>query len=385
MRILMLDNEFPPLGGGMGTANHAVMQRLARLPDIEVDLVTAALGRVAEQEPFAPRMMIYKVPVDNRNIHHSTNRELLAYAAQALPLANKLHQERRYDGCLAWSAVPAGGVAWALNRMTGLPYSVWVSGPDIPGFEQRYRNLYPVLKPTLRAIWRGATPVIAKCADEITMIQRVDRAVRPVYIPNGVDLSHFRPGAPIADDGPLRVVCVGRLIERKGQHHLIAAIRRLKDLGLDVRAALVGTGDSEAAYRKQAQELQVSDRVEFVGYVAREEIPAAYAAAHVFALPSFNEGMSVALLEAMACGLAPVVTRTGGTAELVDEGTNGLVFDWGDVTALTRHLAALARDRELARRMGAAARHRAARFSWDIVTAQFLGVLRRLGAPELAV
>ncbi|MFN8570043.1 MAG: glycosyltransferase family 4 protein [Kouleothrix sp.] len=74
--------------------------------------------------------------------------------------------------------------------------------------------------------------------------------------------------------------------------------------------------------------------------------------------------MSVATLEALAAGLPVVVTRTGGTAELVEERVNGLTFDWGDLDALTAHLARLAADRALARRMGAAARRRAEQFSW---------------------
>ena len=72
-----------------------------------------------------------------------------------------------------------------------------------------------------------------------------------------------------------------------------------------------------------------------------------YAAAHVFVLPSYNEGMSVALLEAMASGLAVVVTPTGGTPELVEPEVNGFIFDWADVDGLTTHLRRFAQDRSL--------------------------------------
>src|SRR5262245_23169216 len=124
MRILMLNNEFPPLGGGTGTVNHALLSRFAQHPDLEIDLITSALGKQAESERFAHRISIFKVPVQNHNIHHSSNRELLTYAARALPLALKLQHTRHYDLCFAWSAVPAGGLAWALQRLTGLPYLV---------------------------------------------------------------------------------------------------------------------------------------------------------------------------------------------------------------------------------------------------------------------
>ena len=85
LRILMLNNEYPPLGGGTGTVNQALLLRFAEAPDLEIDLITSALGKEQESEAFSQRVHIYRVPVNNRNIHHSSNRELLSYAARALP------------------------------------------------------------------------------------------------------------------------------------------------------------------------------------------------------------------------------------------------------------------------------------------------------------
>jgi glycosyltransferase involved in cell wall biosynthesis len=365
MRLLMLNNEFPPLGGGTGTVNLAILQRMASVPGLEVDLITSALGRQAEKDCLAERIRIFKVPVNNRMIHHSSNRELIAYAAQAWSLARRLHRAHSYNLSFAWSAVPAGGVSWALRRQAGLPYLVRVSGPDIPGFEPRYKTLYPVLTPIIRSIWLRAEAVVAKCEGEASMIRAVDQNVPVALIPNGVDLDAFRERIAPPDNGPLRLICVGRLIERKGQYHLIQAVKRLLDQGIDVVLDLIGTGDSQASYEAQARALGMEKKVHFVGYVPREEIAACYEAAHVFVLPSYNEGMSVATLEAMAAGLPLVVSRAGGTTRLVAEGVNGWTFSWGDVEGLTVHLRRLAFDRALARRLGAASRVRAAQFSWD--------------------
>jgi glycosyltransferase involved in cell wall biosynthesis len=234
MRILMLNNEFPPLGGGTGTVNRALLQCFVQEPGLEIDLITSTLGKQREIERFAERIRIIKVPVHNQDIHHASNYALLTYAARALPLALKQHQTHPYDLCLAWSAVPAGGVAWALRKWTGLCYLVRVCGPDIPGFEQRYRRLYPLLRPIIRAIWRGAQVVVAKCTREADMIRAVDDRVEITLIANGVDLATFQPGNIVSDEGSLRLLCVGRLIERKGQHHLIEAVKQLIDAGIDV-------------------------------------------------------------------------------------------------------------------------------------------------------
>jgi phosphatidylinositol alpha-1,6-mannosyltransferase len=377
VRILMLNNEFPPLGGGTGSVNQALLQRLAHVVDLEIDLFTAALGRTPEWEQFSERIRLYKVPVDNRDIHHSSNRELLTYAALALPAALARHRVLPYDFCFAWSAVPAGSVALALRRLCGLPYLVRVSGPDIPGFEERYARLYPILTPIIRSVWRNATLVVAKCDGEAAMIRRVDPSIAPVLAPNGVDVRAFRMAAP-RNNGPLRIICVARLIERKGQRHLLAALRRLRDAGVTATVEFVGTGDAAQAYRAEADRLGIADQVTFAGYVPRERIADHYAAADVFVLPSYNEGMSVATLEAMAAGLPLVVTRTGGTAELVQEGENGLTFAWGDVETLAQHLAYLAANREVVRQMGAASRRRAERMSWDAVAARYLEIFDRM-------
>jgi glycosyltransferase involved in cell wall biosynthesis len=374
----MLNNEFPPLGGGTGTVNQALLMRFAKTPELEIDLITSALGGRPEEERFAERVRILKVPVNNRNIHHSSNRELATYGLRALPLAIKLHRARPYDLCFAWSAVPAGGVACALRRLVGLHYIVRVSGPDIPGFEERYAWLYPILKPFVRAIWRGAETVVAKCEGEADMIRAVDGSAHITLVPNGVDLEAFPPGEPIPDDGPLRLLCVARLIERKGQRHLIAAMKQLVDEGIDVTLDLVGTGDARGAYEAQVRELGLGDRVRFQGYVPREAIAQHYGSAHVFVLPSYNEGMSVATLEAMAAALPIVTTHTGGTKELVVEGANGLVYQWGDVNMLSSHLEHLANNRETVRQMGTASRARAGSFSWSLRVDQYTAILEQL-------
>ncbi len=378
MRILMLDNELPPLGGGMGTANLALLRDFANRPELVIDVITSALDGHREFEQFSERIRIFKVPVWNKNIHHSSNRELILYAMQAAALGYKLHRQTRYDFCFAWSAVPAGGSALFLHLLLKLPYMVWVSGPDIPGFEQRYRNVYKVILPLLRVVWRHATPVIAKCSQEADMLQAVDKKLSVEIIPNGVDLGGFQPGAPAPDSGPLRVFCAARLIERKGQHHLIRAVKQLSDRDVDVLAILAGTGDSFEDYQELARDLGVTDRVQFLGYVPREEIPRHYSTAHVFSLPSYNEGMALAALEAMGAGLPLVLTRTGGTEDLVEEGVNGFTHDWEDVDALAGHLQRLALDRLLVRQMSLASRQRAEKYSWPGIAARYMQLFSNL-------
>jgi phosphatidylinositol alpha-1,6-mannosyltransferase len=378
MRVLMLNNEFPPLGGGTGTVNRAILQRLAIHPELEIDLVTSALGRQYGEERFSKNIHLFKVPVNNQNIHHSSNRELITYAIYGLGLAWKLQRRRPYQVCLAWASVPAGSMALVLHYLCGIRYLLRVSGPDIPGFERRYGSLYPILTPMIRATWHGAERVIVKCREEADMVQRCKPGLQVEIVPNGVDQSLFSTSLGAPDDGPLRLLCVGRLIERKGQRQLIHAVQRLCSEGLNVTLELVGDGDSLENYQSLVQKLGLEDRVTFSGYVPREQIASHYAAAHVFVLPSYNEGMSVAMLEAMASGLPLICTHTAGAGELVQEHgptINGFVYDWGDVDALTAALKCLVLDRKLARQMGTASRVHSKRFTWDSSSQKILELL----------
>lgn len=371
MKILMLNNEFPPLGGGTGTVNQAILNNLNGSTDLTIDLITSSPENIYESETFSERITIYKVPVNRFNIHHASNKVLILYAIRALSYGFRKHRQRKYDMCLAWSAVPAGACALSLKWISGLPYILRVSGPDIPGFEERYKNLYPILKPLIRAIWQNAEIVIAKCSAEAEMIHEIDPSVGVTIIPNGVDTDQYIPGEPLPDEGPLKLICVARLIKRKGQHHLIEAVKRITVQGIDITLDLVGSGDAEGEYRELVKELQIEDLVKFQGYIPREEIPVYYSQAHVFVLPSYNEGMSVATLEAMACGLPVIVSRTPGTEELVREGENGLTFEWGDIDVLTQHLLKLDSDRPLARQMALESRIQAHNFSWDSSSTKF--------------
>jgi glycosyltransferase involved in cell wall biosynthesis len=114
-------------------------------------------------------------------------------------------------------------------------------------------------------------------------------------------------------------------------------------------------------------------------------MPAVYRQADIFVLPSQNEGMSIALLEAMASGLPVVVTDTGGTAELVREGVNGHVVSWADVPTLAGVLARLVHDREIRLRMGRESRRIAKRFSWSAVTREYVELCQRIVAESRAV
>lgn len=378
----MFGNEFPPLGGGTGVVNSHLLTELSAYPEVWVDLVTSSRSpNTYEIEPFAERITLHKVPVDNRNIHHATNRELIRYGWRGLRVSRKLLAQRSYDLSFAFSGVPAGAISYALKLTTGLPYLLSLQGPDVPGFEARYNWLYPALTPVLRRIWRAATVVTAMSAEQQCLAHRTVPSLNLPIIANAVDLDTFHPPDPPRQAGEINIVCVGRLIERKGQHHLLHAFAALRaQSSQPLRLTLVGTGDAERLLRRLVAELHIADAVTFTGFVSHEALPAVYRQADIFVLPSQNEGMSIALLEALASGLPVIVTDTGGTAELVQTARNGFICAWADVPALTAALRLLIQDPRLRHRMGARGRQIASRFSWSTIARQYLDLCMQVAA-----
>ncbi len=382
----MFDNEFPPLGGGTGVVNFHLFEELAAYPDVHVDLVTSSRTRSTyEYEDFSSRIRIHKVPVDNHNIHHATNPELVRYVLRGSRMARRLVRSQQFDISFAFAGVPAGAMSLALWKLYRVPYVVSLQGPDVPGFEARYARLYPFLTPLLRKVWREARAVIAISAAHRALATAFMSDIPIRIIHNGVDLHAFAADRSGRRDGPVRILCSGRLIERKGQHHLLEAFSRLRQGGQsDVHLVFAGTGDREAKLHEQCRQAGLTDHVTFLGFVERERMPSVYAAADLFVLPSQSEGMSMALLEAMASGLPVIVTDTGGSEELVDDGVNGRIVRWADVDGLHAALRECLSVPATLRAMGNVSRSRAGRFSWAAITREYLDLLERVLASPPA-
>jgi glycosyltransferase involved in cell wall biosynthesis len=148
------------------------------------------------------------------------------------------------------------------------------------------------------------------------------------------------------------VLTLARLTEQKGHPTLLRAAAELPEAVF----AFAGDGPLRPELEHEAARLGVEDRVRFLGH--REDVPDLLAASDVFALPSLYEGSSLALLEAMAAGRAVVSSSIGGTAELIEDGANGLLVPPGDVGALSSAIRRLLRDDGLRARLGARGRDR---------------------------
>jgi glycosyltransferase involved in cell wall biosynthesis len=180
-----------------------------------------------------------------------------------------------------------------------------------------------------------------------------------------------------------RILFLGRLGQRKGSYDLLNAASKVAIKRPDLRLFLGGDGELNRV-RETALELGISDKVELLGWVRGEEKERLLASAAVYVLPSYNEGLPMSVLEAMAAGLPILSTPVGGIPEAVTDGVEGFLVNPGDVRALADALDRLLGDPELARGMGVAARRKVERaFSADAVLPSVEALYLEMGARAL--
>lgn len=372
VRVLMLNYEFPPLGGGGSNACKYILKEFAK-KNLDVDLVTSSPSNKFETNKIGDTINIYKLPVNKKDIHFWTQREIISYSFKAYGFIKDLMKENEYNICHAFFGIPCGAIAYLFKEK--MPYIVSLRGSDVPGFNNRFDFQYVFLKPIIKKVWSNAGAVVANSngLKELALKSAPDQKIGVIY--NGIDISEFKPDInKIHDSNEFKIVCVSRLIERKGINFLIEAIRKSKNR--DIKLVLVGEGNQEEELKKLARNSEVSDKVEFKGYLNHDSISDVYKNSDVFVLPSLNEGMSNALLEAMASELPVIVTDTGGTAELVDG--NGFIIEKGSADSIVNALENFMVDRDSIIKMGKRSREIALGLSWANVANKYYTIYEDL-------
>ncbi len=354
-RILILNYEFPPLGGGAGNATYYLLKEYAKDSTLQVDLVTSSVDSF-RTETFADNITIHYLDIGKKgNLHYQSNKDLLTYSFKAYRYAKKLMREgAQYDLCHAFFGIPCGYIAMQL----GLPYIVSLRGSDVPFHNKRYYWLDRLIFQRLsRKVWHEATAVVANSQKlrELALRTSPDQDIQIIF--NGVDINEFQARSERGNGSTLKIIATGRLSKQKGHKYLIEAISDMKDVGL----CLVGDGDQKESLKLLAK--RCGSNVHFVGKVDHEDIKSLLQGSDIFVLPSLNEGMSNSLLEAMACGLPVITTDTGGSKELVRE--NGIVVPSKDVQKLREAIMQLKMDHVRREAMSKQSRTLAVEMGWE--------------------
>ena len=374
-RLLVISHEYPPVGGGGSSGFRDLLQAL---PGAGGDIVTS----LAEGLPSSERQgsfTIHRVGL-RRKINYETSGSraiswlvFAVFTLCAFFKALKLRLTGKYDLLLANYAIPSGLIALPLGMIFGMRTAVNIIEADIldPGTECRepYRG---ILKTAAAAALRGA--------DRLTAISSHIRGQAELhYGTAGIEVVPFPAVLPEVKrvskanagfaDGDILIAFTGRLVKRKG---LDFAVRAVAKLSPEVRFVVIGDGPERAPLTKLAEELGVSDRVIFKGFLSETDKFSLLSACDLFLVPSLHEGLCLAAVEAMHAGLPVITTRNGGISDIVEEGVNGLYTDYGDEAGLREKVRRLMGDAALRARLGAANPSKAAMFLPAAIAGRYL-------------
>jgi glycosyltransferase involved in cell wall biosynthesis len=392
MRIAMVSEHASPLAvlggvdaGGQNVHVAALATELGRLGH-EVEVFTRRDDPgLAPEAPFAPGVRVVHVP---------------AGPSTALPKDELLPWMGDFGRWLAarWAEGAPPDVVHAHFWMSGLA-ALQAAGPAGVPVAQTFHALGSVKRrhqgaadtsPPERVhaegvVGRRADVVIATCSDEVAELARLGvPESRTRVVPCGVDVGRFAPGPGAGDDGSGgRLLCIGRLVARKGVDTVVRALADVPGATLRVAGGPPADrlGDDPEARRllDVAAEAGVAGRVHLLGGVTHEEVPGLIRAADVVVATPWYEPFGIVPVEAAACGVPVVGSAVGGLLDTVQDGVTGVLVPPRDTEALAAALRGLLDDPHRRAAYGRAARRAAvARYAWDRVAAQTAAVYRTL-------
>jgi phosphatidylinositol alpha-1,6-mannosyltransferase len=351
MRTLVVTNDFPPRPGGIQSFVHNLVLRQPAGSVVVYASTWPGAAAFDRAQPFPvvredTRVLLPTPAVGRRAVQlartHGAEAVMFGAAAPLGLLAPRLRRE-------------AG-----IRRVVALTHGHEVGWATVPGGRGALRRIGRSVD-ALTYLGEYTRSRLARALDGLTELRR---------LAPGVDVDTFHPqvdGTEVRHrhglvDRPV-VVCVSRLVPRKGQDQLIRTLPALRRRVPDAALLVVGGGSDRSRLERLARESGVASQVVFTGTVPRAEMAMHYAAGDVYAMPCRSrfgglevEGLGIVYLEASATGLPVVAGASGGAPEAVREGETGFVVDGRDPVQLTERLADLLENRTMAARMGAAGR-----------------------------
>ena len=377
-RVLLVTNDFPPRRGGIQSYLGEFVGRLVQAGSHEMTVYAPQWKGAAAFDDSA-RTAGYRV------VRHPGTLMLPGPAVDAR--MRRLIAEHDIDTVWFGAAAPLALLAQRARLAGARRVLASTHGHEV-GW-----SMLPVARSVLRQIGDGT--------DVVTFVSRYTRsrfasAFGPEasleYLPPGVDTDRFRPDpagrAELRDryrlGGRPTVVCVSRLVPRKGQDVLIKALPSIRRRADGAALVIVGGGPYLETLRTLAQDCGVADHVTFTGGVPGDELPAHHALADLFAMPCRTrgggmdvEGLGIVFLEASATGVPVIAGESGGAPEAVQHNKTGLVVDGRSVHKVADAVTELLTDRDRAAAMGAAGRQWVtSQWRWDTLAARLADLLR---------
>jgi glycosyltransferase involved in cell wall biosynthesis len=353
MNILMMNYEYPPLGGGGGVFNKQLAEELSTNNN-----VTVITSRFHEQKPYEIQnnVEIIRVPVLHRNDQSAASvLSMLSYFPSSLFEGYKVLKKRPFDLVHSIFAIPSAPSGLALARKFSIPHVLSILGGDI---YDPSKNLSPhdtpLLRHTVKKMLHESDEVVSLSSDikeRACEHYEVSRNIHVIHlgIPKPSFSKKTKSSFHLKDDDVL-LITIGRLVRRKALQDLIKVIHYLEKP--NVKLIVVGDGPEKPKLETLTSSLNLTDRVLFFGYLTDEEKFQLLDISDIYVSSSLHEGFGIVFLEAMASGLPVVCYDNGGQTDfLIDEKT-GFLVNLGNLELLTERIGELCTSAAYRKKMG---------------------------------
>lgn len=323
MRLLILNYEYPPLGGGAGVITQKIAEGLAKKGH-QITVVTTWFEGHTE-DYYADNLRIIRLKSLRKKVYESNIFEMLSWMFKAKSFLKRHLISERYDLCFANFALPGGEVAFSLKLKFKLPYVIISHGHDIPWFapEQMmwyHAFTYQWIKTICIASERNYVQSEEMKKNIDAFLGRYSYKNRIIY--NGWDSSIFSPDYSLRKNQFI-FLFTGRLVKQKDPMTFLQSIKLIKNEIKDFKVIILGDGKLRAKMEKYVAKNNLEYFIEFKSWVDKNEMLYHYRSAWLSVLPSLNEGMSIATLEALACGQYVLATKVSNNESIITPGYNG--------------------------------------------------------------
>jgi L-malate glycosyltransferase len=375
MKILTINYEYPPIGGGGGVFCRDLAREFAKKHD--VDILTSHFPTLNKNE-VSDKVVIHRIPVMCRtSLHYATLPSLLSFPFCGLMEGISMLSKKKYDIMHTHFIVPSGPLGLILSRFFNVPNILSIHGSDIYNPSRRVSpHRYAVLRWVVRTVMNNATKIVAQSNGLRDCAMQIYRPTKDIdVIPLGIPEPKFEMinrDQLLLNPNKIYLISVGRLAKVKGYEFLITALMILRKKGHDVGLILIGDGPEIKALKKLTADMGLTEHVIFTGWLYGERKFQYLSASDIYVMSSLHEGFGLVLAEAMFCGLPIVATNRGGQTDIVKEGRNGILVQPSDASALADAISLLINDYNKRLGMGRVNKEDVKRYAISAVAERYL-------------